>query len=355
MDRSQLQPSASKNQRMQGASRGYPTGHSWGGWRMRGGALVALGVLLVAACSSSGSSGSNKLQKVSVVLGFTAQPSRGGFFAAKLAGYYQQAGLDVNLIGGSDVSPEQLVGAGRAQFGIDDADQILLAVSNGLPVEAVETTFQSSPFILLYHAGQGIKSFNDLQGRTAYIFPGSLWWNLIVNKYHLTSAKQVAFSGSLQNWLNSPSAVNQEYLGVADYALKQQNINYGFLPVSDAGWNAYSNVVFALHSKVVSDPSLMRAFVQASVKGWYYYKSHITQVDQYMEKNNAGVPVPSMDINAQVQAPAIYGGDAVTHGVGYMNQSSWAATYAELKGLNALKDPVDVSTVYTDQFLPPAP
>lgn len=294
------------------------------------------------------------VQKVSVVLGFIAQPSRGGFFAAQLAGYYKKAGLAVNLIAGADVSPEQLVGAGRAQFGVDDADQILLAASHGVPIEAVATTFQTSPFILLYHGAHRLSSFGQLNGRTAYIFPGSLWWQYIVGKYHLTKTTQVAFSGSLQAWLSDSSAINQEYLGVADYSLHKDHVAYGYLPVSAAGWRAYSNVVFATRSEITGQPALVRSFVDATIKGWQYYRSHITAVDAYMDKNGAGVPVPAMDENAHIQAPSIYGGLAATHGVGYMTEASWRSTYSILQSLHTLDKPVDVGTIFTDAFLPRA-
>ena len=43
-----------------------------------------------------------------------------GYYAAAAKGYYKQFGLDVTLKpGGPDITPEQVVASGQAQFGID--------------------------------------------------------------------------------------------------------------------------------------------------------------------------------------------------------------------------------------------
>ena len=109
------------------------TPRSGAGSRLRP-ALVALGVtccLLLAGFSTSNAKGASvsgtsakSLTKVSAILGWYAEPARAGFYAAQKLGYYRAAGLDVNLIAGADVSPEQVVGSGRAQFGYDDGDAI---------------------------------------------------------------------------------------------------------------------------------------------------------------------------------------------------------------------------------------
>src|SRR5579863_9414215 len=162
--------------------------------RVAGGMLVAGSIMLASGAASvaAGSSSPRKSTNVTAILGWYAEPARAGFYAAQMLGYYKQAGLNVSLLAGADVSPEQVVGAGRAQFGYDDGDAILEAAVQGLPIVALAASYQQYPFILLYHSGQKITGFADLGHRTAYIFPGSLYWEYIVKRYGLSGVHQVA-------------------------------------------------------------------------------------------------------------------------------------------------------------------
>lgn len=328
--------------------------------RLRAG-LCALGIicgLVLAGCGSSSSNASStgssttKMTKVSAILGWYAEPARAGFYAAKKLGYYKAAGLDVNLIAGADVSPEQVVGSGRAQFGYDDGDAIVQSVTQGVPIEGLAAAYQTYGFILLYHKSSGIHSFKQLSNRTAYIFPGSLYWQYIVKKYGLTGVKQASYTGSLQPFLASSTSVNQGYLGVENYQAQKQHVPVGYLLVAKSGYNPYSNVIFAMKSYAKDHPAVVKAFVGATMKGWNAYKTRYKTVDTYMNKFNKGFSAAAMDANAVGQEPLVFGGDAATHGVGYMSPSRWKSTITELRYIGSIKKSPAVSSLYTDAFLP---
>jgi NitT/TauT family transport system substrate-binding protein len=302
--------------------------------------------------ASAGSSSSTKLTKISAILGWYAEPARAGFYAAQKLGYYKAAGLDVNLIAGADVSPEQVVGSGRAQFGYDDGDAIAQSVSQSIPIEGIAASYQTFGFILLYHKNSGIHGFGQLSNRTAYIFPGSLYWEYIVKKYHLTGVKQVAYTGSLQPFLTSSASINQGYIGVEDYAASKHGVAVGYLLVAKSGYNPYSNVIFTMKSYAAAHPALVRAFVDATVKGWNAYKTDYKTVDKYMNQFSKGFSAAAMDVNAVAQESLVYGGDAKSHGVGYMSAARWRATVAHLLYISAMKKALPVSSMYTDSFLP---
>mgnify|MGYP001167494947 CR=1 FL=1 len=313
--------------------------------------LAASGASNARSVSASGSS-SRQLIKLSAILGWYAEPARAGFYAAQNLGYYKAAGLDVNLIAGADVSPEQVVGSGRAQFGYDDGDAIAQSASQGIPIEGLAASYQTFGFILLYHTSSGIHGFRQLSNRTVYIFPGSLYWEYIVKKYHLTGVKQVAYTGSLVPFLTSPASVNQGYLGVENYAARKHGVAVGYLLVANSGYNPYSNVIFTMKSYAAAHPAIVRAFVDATVKGWNAYKTDYRAIDKYMNQFNKGFSAAAMDVNAVAQEPLVFGGDARSHGVGYMSPERWRATVAGLLYIGAMKKALPVSSMYTDAFLP---
>jgi NitT/TauT family transport system substrate-binding protein len=313
--------------------------------------VLAVGGISNATNASAGSSSSTKLTKVSAILGWYAEPARAGFYAAQKLGYYKAAGLDVNLIAGADVSPEQVVGSGRAEFGYDDGDAIAQSVSKSIPIEGIAASFQTFGFILLYHKNSGIHGFRQLSNRTVYIFPGSFYWEYIVKKYHLTGVKQVAYTGSLQPFLTSSASVNQGYLGVENYTASKHGIAVGHLLVAKSGYNPYSNVIFTMKSYAAAHPALVRAFVDATVKGWNAYKTDYKAIDKYMNQFNKGFSAAAMDANAVAQESLVFGGDARSHGVGYMSPERWRATVAHLLYIGAMKKALPVSSMYTNAFL----
>lgn len=69
-------------------------------------------------------------------------------------GFYKEAGLDMTIqSGGPGISSTQIVAGGKAEFGMGQADEILLARQNGIPLVAIAATFQKNPQGIMFHKG----------------------------------------------------------------------------------------------------------------------------------------------------------------------------------------------------------
>ena len=83
-------------------------------------AIVVVAAAVTAALGMSRAQAAPKLTKVTLQLKWVTQAQFAGYYAAVEKGYYKNAGLDVTLkVGGPDITPEQTVLGGQAQFGID--------------------------------------------------------------------------------------------------------------------------------------------------------------------------------------------------------------------------------------------
>src|SRR3954447_24996140 len=86
--------------------------------------------------------GCGKASRIRLALNWKPDPEFGGFYAAD----YAKHGLDVALLpGGSGTPTIQMIGAGSAEFGIIQADELLLARARGNNVVALFAAFQKSP------------------------------------------------------------------------------------------------------------------------------------------------------------------------------------------------------------------
>ena len=138
--------------------------------------LMAMTLLLVlAACGSdsdkkesgNGSSGDDKkeLKDVKLVLNWFAKAQHGGVYAAQEEGIFEENGLNVEIEpGGPQVSSINMVASGNAEFGLAHADQLVMARNEGIELVAVAAAMQGSPQALMFHKGNGIKDFEELNG-----------------------------------------------------------------------------------------------------------------------------------------------------------------------------------------------
>ncbi len=69
---------------------------------------------------------------MTVQLKWVTQAQFAGYYAAAAQGYYKADGLNVKLkVGGPDITPEQVVASGQAQFGLDWLPSLLAARDQG--------------------------------------------------------------------------------------------------------------------------------------------------------------------------------------------------------------------------------
>jgi NitT/TauT family transport system substrate-binding protein len=139
-------------------------------------AVLALVVAVVtAACAGGGSSasvpapsspaGSGAATKLVVGLGYIPSVQFAQFYLAQQAGYYAEAGLDVEFQNKIDPDLVTLVGAGAIDLGIGDGTSVMPAVSNGIPIRYIATIYGQFPNILFAKASSGIAKAADLAGK----------------------------------------------------------------------------------------------------------------------------------------------------------------------------------------------
>src|SRR6202045_5211044 len=99
--------------------------------------LVGMGTFFGAAAPTFAA------DKVTFLTSWFAQAEHGGFYQAKAAGLYDQAGLDVTIkMGGPQVNGMQLLLGGEADVMMGYDFQVLSSLAKGLPVITIAASFQ---------------------------------------------------------------------------------------------------------------------------------------------------------------------------------------------------------------------
>jgi NitT/TauT family transport system substrate-binding protein len=268
-------------------------------------------------------------------------------------GFYKDAGLDMTITsGGPGINASALIASGKVQFGMGSTDEILLARENGIPIVAIMGTFQNSPQALLFHKGQNIKTYADLNGRKVYVSPGAGYWEYMKKKYDLGKVTEMKYNFELASFASDPTSVVQGYITSEPYDLKLQGIETEYLLNSDSGFSPYGNLMYTTEDMIKNHPDQVRAFVEATVKGWEYYIANPKEINPVIKERNPDMPLEKMDFSAAAQIPLITGGDAKTGGIGIMTKERWEAMNKQLVEVKLLKAPQDITKAYTTEFLP---
>ncbi|CAM3215915.1 ABC transporter substrate-binding protein [Paenibacillus lupini] len=319
-----------------------------------GGLTALLAVTLsLTACGSNNSSGDSKeLTKVSQVTNWFAEPEHGGQYAALSKGFYEEAGLDMTIqSGGPGVSSTQIVAGGKAEFGMGQADEILLARQNGIPLVAIAATFQKNPQGIMFHKGQ-YKDITELNGNKIFVGSGVVFWEYLKKAYSLDKVTEMKYTGSLANFVADPTAATQIYVTSEPFSMQQEGVDVDYFLNYDLGYKQYGNILYTTEDYMKKHPDVVKAYVEASIKGWDYYKTNSEEINKVMQEKNPDLKLEAMAFGAKAQEPLVYGGDAEANGVGYMSKDIWSGLQDQLIDMGLLKDAEPIDDVFTNEFLP---
>jgi NitT/TauT family transport system substrate-binding protein len=199
-----------------------------------------------------------------------AEPEHGGFYQALVRGYYRDAGLDVEIVQGSpSAKPLVVVATGKADFGISRSDELIVAVSRGIPVEIAGALMERDPQAILYHEGSGIRGFRDLNGRTLMAVPGSNFISVIEQIYGIRLSVVPSDFG-ITRFVATPDLLTQCFVTNEPYYARKLGAKVGVLLLSEGGFSPY-RVWFTRRSFAEAHPDIVRAFTAASIRGWREY------------------------------------------------------------------------------------
>jgi putative hydroxymethylpyrimidine transport system substrate-binding protein len=240
-------------------------------------ALAALALVLAfAACGEKSEEVSGERQSFSLTLDFYPNPDHAGIYMAQKLGYFEEAGLDVQIEAPSDpAAPVKQVAAGRTDLAISYEPEVALAHERGLDVVAVGALVNRPLTSLIWLQKSGIKGVADLKGKTiatAGIPYQDAFLKTILARVHLTpedvKAVNVGF-GLLPALVGgSAQAMLGGYSNVEGVDLRERGKAPVVTPVDQLGVPTYNELVFVANRKTLEeDPQKFRLFLAALERG----------------------------------------------------------------------------------------
>lgn len=128
--------------------------------------LLAALLTLVGCSDKEDKQTADTKKKVSVVLDWTPNTNHTGLYVAKKLGYFEEQGLDVDIIMPGEAGADQLVASGKAEFGVSYQEGITQARVQDVPLVSIAAIIQHNTSGFASVASKGITSPKDFEGKT---------------------------------------------------------------------------------------------------------------------------------------------------------------------------------------------
>ena len=101
--------------------------------------------------AKAGDFGTPEKKDVSIQLKWLPQAQFMGYYVAKAKGYYDEVGLNVNIVsGGGDIGETTAVNNGTVDFGVTWVSNLISANSGGMNLLEIAQIYQRSGLVLVY-------------------------------------------------------------------------------------------------------------------------------------------------------------------------------------------------------------
>ena len=314
--------------------------------------MTFLILILLTGCAGVNSPTDAPLTQVTLQLSWTHQAQFGGFYAADQNGYYADEGLAVTFIeGGPGLTALEPVVNGSAQFGVLNADLVLVARSTGQPVQALAAVYRRSPRVYVALAGSGITRPQDFVGKTIALNRGGHPLLIAMMQKLGISEDQYVMVDSRADLVQFTSGevdVRSVFLTNEVLTLQKDGYDLNIIYPDDYGIHNYADTIITTDETIASNRDLVLRFLRATLKGWTWAVENPDEAGALTLRYKPDADPDTEVAKMTASIPLINTGEDF---IGWMKPEIWIGMEATLREQGVLTAPEDVARVYTMQFL----
>lgn len=299
-----------------------------------------------------------ELKKVTVLLDWTPNTNHTGLYVAKDLKYYEEEGLEVEIIQPSEGGAADLVAADQAQFGVSYQEQVTFArtAETPLPIKAIAAVIQ--------HNTSGFASFKEKNITTPKDFENHTYggWGSPMEEATLKaimaadgadySKMKTADIGSMDFFAAQSTGIDFSWIfygwdGIAA-ELKNTPINYIKMTDYDTALDYYTPVLITSDKLISEDPELVKNFLRATKKGYEYCIAEPEKSGEILIAN-----APELDKTLVLASQKYLADEYAADGTwGVMKESVWQDYAKWLEDRKLIPVPLKTAEAYTNDYLP---
>jgi ABC-type nitrate/sulfonate/bicarbonate transport system substrate-binding protein len=328
---------------------------------MRSLTRLAIGCLLclvLVSCAGAPTSPAS-LTPVKLMLDWVPNTNHTGVFVAESEGYFEQAGLDVDIIQPGEVFAEQAVAGGAADFGVSFQEQVTLARADGQPLVSIAAILQHNTSGFASPAALEVSSPADWEGLRYGSFGSpfeeptlQVLMECAGGDYDRLEVVDTGFTDPLALLAGGQTDLAWIFYAWQGVQARLQGIDLTLLMMEDyfdCIPDYYTPVFIAGEGTIADRPEIVRAFLQAISRG---YGFAIQQPEAAAEVLLEAAPESDRQLVLESQAwlSPRYQAEAPRWGEQRLgvweDYSQWMAEH------QIIAQPIDAGAAFTNEFLP---
>lgn len=298
--------------------------------------------------------------KITFVLDWTPNTNHTGLYAAQEKGYFDEVGLEVEIVQPPEDGAEMLVGTNKAQFGVSFQDTMLPAVAgdNAMPIEACAALIQHNTSGIVSLKGRGMDTPKGMEGKKYAT------WDLDIEKATLKRVVE-ADGGDFSKVELIPSTVTDEVSALQSGTVDAIWIFYGWAGIAtevaglETDYFAFKDIdpVFDYYTPVIignvdwmkENPDAAKAFLSALQKGYEFAIDNPQEAAEIL-LNNAPELDEALVVASQEYLSKEYKSDVEQWG--YIDPARWNAFYNWINDNSLFDAEIPENTGFTNDYLP---
>lgn len=301
-----------------------------------------------------------KNETITFVLDWTPNTNHTGLYVAIEKGYFEEEGLDVEVVQPPDDGAEVLVASGKAQFGVSFQDTMAPALvgDNALPITAVAALVQHNTSGIVSRKGEGMDRPSGLEGKRYAT------WDLDIEKAMLRQVVEQD-GGDFSKVQLFPSTVTDEVSALESKAVDAIWIFYAWAGIAtevagfetdyfafrdiDPVFDYYTPVLIANNDYLDSNPDQAKAFLNALKKG---YEDAIADPEEAADILCKAAPELDSELVLASQQYLADQYKAEVEQWGYIDPARWNAFYQWLNENGLSEETIPDNTGFSNEYLP---
>jgi NitT/TauT family transport system substrate-binding protein len=300
-------------------------------------------------------------EKIEIAMGYIPNVQFAPYYVAMEKGFFAEEDLQVTFNYGMSTDIMTLVAEGLVDFGISDADQVIIARDRGIPVKVVYTMYVKYPVGIVSFKEKGLTTVASLRGRKIGT-PGPYGSNYIGLQVLLRSAGMGLEDIDLS--YIEYTQVESLLAGRVDAAVVFINNEPVVLRSMDREVNlieAYRVTPMVSAAVIVGEktlgryPDRVRRFVRAVTRASSYILENRAEVLPLLKPHIPTLTESNLDINQQVLFASLelwVDEDIERFGLGYTTEEDWRQAIDTLHALGLISRKPSTKECFTNEFLP---
>jgi ABC-type nitrate/sulfonate/bicarbonate transport system substrate-binding protein len=321
--------------------------------------LSVLLVVLIVTLAAASCGGPAELTPIKFMLDWVPNTNHTGVFVAQARGYFEDEGLEVEIIQPGEVMPEAAVTSGAADFGVSFQEWVTLSRGDDIPIVSIAAVIQHNTSGFASAIDRDVTSPADFEGLTygAYGIPFEQ-----PTLEGLMGCAGADFSRLeiVNTGFADPLALIDEdqidlawiFFGWQGFQAEQQGIDLNIVMMNeyfDCIPDYYTPVIIASEETIADRPDVVEALMKAISRGYdYAIDNPAAAADLLLEA------VPELDADlvkaSQAWLSEQYQADAPRWGE--QKLSVWRDYADWMFDEGILAAPISAEDAFTNEFLP---